>query len=296
MSAGFEQYVIAYLDILGFKKFVMDAETDSEKFDKLRNLFDKIIPRLVSENETNKSIPEKINLKCLSCSDGIVISAPVDHQYSANYPSFIAVSIKSIQISHAILDMGMLVRGAIAVGGLYRTDSNIVGTGYQEAVKGEKDAIYPQIILTKSAEDCLNNFVENGGDKVKFFAKNELEKVILNSIFPHPTYWRDTNGEDLVSNPEIRQRENKLRYQEYRETILGNMSHPDPKARAKWIWFAKLFDSNVKNSPDLSESCICYLKDDTPRITLDFLNSQHKYTFGKSRSLFRCLINMILRR
>lgn len=258
----FCDYTVAYLDIMGFKDFVKAGETDTGVLQKLNSLFHEIIPRQISDIKEN--FPPELEMKCLSCSDSIVVSAPVNHAYSKDYPSLIAVSIKSIQIAHALLDMGLLVRGAIAVGKVYRTESNILGTGYQEAVENEKKACNPQILLTPSAKQNLDEFVSHGdGYKFAIFAKNEHGQVILNSIHPHQSYLPNTKGD--INNC----------FRKYGKTIRTNLSssHVEPRVRAKWIWFAGLFNANVRYFSDIRDKkAIEIRQDELPGVTLNYLN------------------------
>ena len=228
----FSTHAVAYLDILGFSKFVEDAENDLVKLNSLDKLFSEVIPREISAEGINSQYPADLGLKCLSCSDSMVVSAPTSDQSS--YPALIAVSIKAIQIAHALLDMGFLVRGAIAVGNVHRTDSNILGTGYQEAVNGEKHAGNPQIVLTESAKKALDELIEKGMPRHGIFAKNELGWIILDSIYPHQNYLPDKEGNVDTY------------FRKYRDTILKNLSHDDPRAKEKWLWFSGLFNANVK--------------------------------------------------
>lgn len=247
MDSGleFRPYVVAYLDILGFKEFVEAAEKNTDKRMALGQLFNEVLPREVSTEHNNKSFPTGLELRCISVSDSIIISVPVDHNYAQHYPALIAVSIKAIQIGHALLEMGLLVRGAIAVGSVYRTDSNIVGTGYQTSVDGEKKAVHPQILLTESAIENLNDYLRKGGNGYSIFSRNEEGQAILDTIYPqHPAYWRNTSGEDFDSSRY--DGETVKRFEMYRDTIISNLSHRDPRARGKWIWFARLFNANVR--------------------------------------------------
>lgn len=240
----FSPYAVAYLDILGFKTFVKEAENEPEKLMALKKLFEEVIPREISIGDKNSSYPADLKLRCLSCSDSIVVTAPL--QDKSSYPALIAVSIKAIQISHSLLDMGHLVRGGIAVGNVCQTDSNIFGTGYQDAVELEKIACNPQIILAESAESKLNDLIESGCPRYAIFAKNELGKIILNSIFPEQKYQPDENCAVAQC------------YRKYREIILENLNklngQENSKAKEKWIWFARLFNANIKyfSLPDIA--------------------------------------------
>ena len=254
----FQKYAVAYLDILGFSKFVEDAENCQDKLDALGRLFDEVIPREISAEGRNSEYPVNLCLKCLSCSDSIAVSAPISDDSS--YPALIAVSIKAIQIAHSLLDMGFLVRGALAVGNVYRTDSNILGTGYQEAVNGEQAARNPQIVLTESAKQALDNLISGGHTRYAIFAKNESGQIILDSIYPHETYM-PTNSV-LVEEY----------YERYRETIVKNLSHEDLRAREKWLWFAGLFNANIRSFRSMIGSSPMAIDRELPSITMNVLN------------------------
>ena len=255
----FQKYAVAYLDILGFSDFVKAAENCQEKLDALGRLFNEVIPKEITAEGRNSEYPADLCLKCLSCSDSLIVSAPISDNCS--YPALIAVSIKAIQIAHAILDMGFLVRGALAVGNVYRTDSNVLGAGYQEAVNGEKAARNPQIVLTDSAKNELDRLISGPNcPRYAIFAKNELGQVVLDSIYPHETYLPTTS----MSVGEY--------YGRYRSTIVQNLSHEDLRVREKWLWFAGFFNANVRYFGSMIGRDIQEIDQELPSITMNYLN------------------------
>ena len=256
----FRPHAVAYLDILGFSSFVEEAETNHEKVGLLNRLFTEVIPRSISLGDhKGDHLKVKMDLKCLSFSDSIVVSAPVSSK--VGHPALIAVSIKSIQIAHALLDMGFLVRGAISQGNVYRTKSNILGTGFQEAVKAEKNVRNPKIVLTKSAERALDELVEKNSPKYTIYARDELGQVILDSLYPEKSYLPDPKGEITEY------------FGRYQETILNNLSNDDQDVKEKWRWFAMLFEANVKYFSDLRmKAPSLSINEELPVVTLNYLN------------------------
>ena len=254
----FQPHAVAYLDILGFSKFVEDAEKKPDNLKKLDKLFSEVIPREVLPDGRNSQYLPNFGMKCLSISDSFIVSAPISEH--PTHPALVVVSMKAIQIAHALLDMGFGVRGAIAVGNVYRTDFNILGTAYQEAVDGEKNAVNPQIVLTESAAKNLDEFNENSGFTYSIFAKNESGQIILNSIHPEGSYLPDPQGDVNAY------------FNKYRDTILENLSHENQKARAKWIWFAGLFNANVRYFSTLNRSLV--IDQTVSSITMNYLNPQ----------------------
>ncbi len=259
----FSTHAIAYLDILGFSKFVEEAEKDNNKLELLDKLFNEVIPRSISLGDRKgDDYKTRTRLKCLTFSDSFVVSAPVSDK--STYPALIAVSIKAIQIVHSLLDMGFLVRGAIAVGNAYRTASNILGTGFQEAVEREKTTKHPQIVLTESAKEALDKLIKKGWPRYAIYAKDELGQVILNSIHPEKTYLPNKNG-DVADY-----------FKKYRQTILEKLSIDNLESRQKWIWFIGLFNANVKEMSSLIGYNAQALKIDEKlfALTLNYLNQE----------------------
>lgn len=256
MKIKFSHYAVAYLDILGFKNFVENAEKSPEKLQQLDKLFNEVIPREILPDGKNSNYPKDFGMACLSISDSFIVSAPISEHLT--HPALVVVSMKAIQIAHALLNMGFLVRGAIAVGNVYRTDSNILGTAYQKAVDGEKNAVNPLIVLTESAEKNLDEFNKKSEFKSAIFAKNELGKIILNTIHPEQGYLPDPRGDVNAY------------FKKYRDTIVGNLSLEDQKARAKWLWFAGLFNANVRYFSELNSSMAIDLE--SQKITINYLN------------------------
>ena len=74
------------------------------------------------------------------------------------------------------------------------------------------------------------------GIGIVLFSKDEAEQTILNSIHPFQSYFPDKDGDPGDY------------FRKYRETILKNLSNDDldTKARQKRLWFAGLFNANVK--------------------------------------------------
>lgn len=231
----FDDYAVAYLDILGFKEFVNLATTDASKRRKLGSLIEEVVPKQISVEGVSE-FPADLEIQSNNYSDSFIVSAPINC-YS-KFPALVAVSVKAIQIAHALLGMRVLVRGGIAVGKVWRTSQNIVGTGYQDAVAVEERASNPQIVLHKSAECHLEELIKKGFPRYSIFAKNELGQVILDSIFPEQAYLPNAK------------RDISQYYRGYRETIQSNLHNLQEsgrdKERLKWYWFARLFNQNIK--------------------------------------------------
>lgn len=156
--------------------------------------------------------------------------------------------------------MGFLVRGALAVGNVYRTDSNILGTGYQEAVNGEKAACNPQIVLTESAKKELCRLIAANCPTYAIFAQNESVQILLDSIYPHADYM-PTKSKSVAEY-----------YGHYREIIVSNLPHKEQRVSEKWRWFAGFFNSNVRYFGSMIGNGVSEIDQASPRITMNYLN------------------------
>jgi hypothetical protein len=247
----FENYAVAFLDILGFTDFIVKAEDpNSKEFKEFTTLQDVIKSALeFTRNDAQKQhlFPEDVELKCIYISDSFILSAPVRSQ---NYPGFsglVAVSIKAIQLAHQLLKMGFLIRGGVAVGNVYRTDSNIFGTGYQDAYKTQCElARHPRIILHKGAEVELKNGRHLGLEMVRLsIFMREGNEIILDTLNTHWSYVGSERDCNLF----------KI-YSEYKTKIEENLLKlPHGGKREKWEWFAKLFNAKLQDSSDLGGIC-----------------------------------------
>lgn len=289
MKINFLPHAVAYLDILGFSKFIEEAEKSQNKLESLEKLIYEVIPREISLEGKNSVFPKELGMRYLSCSDCIAVTAPVKEK--APYPSIVAVSIKAIQIAHSLLDMGFLTRGAIAVGNVHITDSNILGilgTGFQEAVNAEKKAGNPKIVLTESAEKTLKELIEKGYPSYAIYAKDELGQVILNTLHPEKSYLPDPKGEITEY------------FGKYREIILNNISHDNREVKEKWRWLAMLYEANVESFSDLRMKFPSLSIHDTlPVVTLNYLNPPEKdsgWVNDTKAPGFRCRLKVPERR
>jgi len=109
--------------------------------------------------------------------------------------------------------------------------------------------------------------VKNRYPRYSIYATNELGQVILNSIFPEKSYLPSEDG-DIEKY-----------FIEYRITIEENLiGQMDLKAREKWIWFARLFNQNIKYFSSRFGSNITALSVDEAlvAVNLNYLNPPEK--------------------
>ncbi|MFA5453360.1 MAG: hypothetical protein WC248_07285 [Candidatus Methanomethylophilaceae archaeon] len=155
----YEQRIVVYADVLGWS----DACRDLSKFPSLQKAANEI-----ANYAHNFSLPIKQALRSAQgvspktteqhaliqfsfFSDNFVVSAPVDHDHVKMIFKIIAFA------THELLRSKFLIRGAVALGGLYHDDAGVIfGPALVEAVDMEKKTGYPRLICS----DCLIEFLE----------------------------------------------------------------------------------------------------------------------------------------
>lgn len=260
----FEKHVVAFIDILGFKRFIKEAEqTGTKESKQFKLLLDVVSQNHAFKNELEHNIylPEEMGLECRQISDSFIITAPCS-KTTDKLPTLIAVSIKAIQIYQALLSIGLGVRGGIAVGNLFVKDKNIFGSAFTDAYETESvKAIYPRILLHQSAVTELNELQQYKYRRDSLFAKLD-DVIFLDSFFDLTLV--STNSEDIVT---------KLKA--FKECIEINLKNSlELKIRNKWSWVALHFNAHLDYYPlDVAKIKI----ESIFPIQLDYLNPSDPY-------------------
>lgn len=244
---SFDQYAVAFLDILGFKEFMRKVElpgTDEFRaFCELQAIVRKQLTFISGDGRQQHLFPADVQLALLHISDSFVLSAPMKPGGRPGHSGLVAVAIKAIQLAHQLLKMGFLLRGGVAVGPVYRTTNNIFGTGYQDAFETEsKLARMPRVLLHKSAVAALESGVHSGFPLrlLSIFMK-EVDDYILDTLNSHWSYISDNRDCDVSGI-----------FNAYKIKIeKALLELPAGEPREKWKWMAALFDAKCQSSNDL---------------------------------------------
>jgi len=169
----YKERVLAYFDILGFSDRINNTiknNTEKEtKTKEINNLFDDVL-----------KIKEKYRLDDNHFSSKVVsyFSDSIAISYLKNEEAGIFhILVNILSSSLAILQKGLLIRGAITCGKLYHTEEKLFGPAMITAVgMEEKLAIYPRIIF--------DNEIINIAEKypAEYPSKNKQSKTIKNMI------------------------------------------------------------------------------------------------------------------
>jgi hypothetical protein len=152
----FEDRAVAFIDVLGFKGLTRKAVGDPvarAELTRLVSLLSGVIP--VLDEGVDKAVPHELIPEHIYISDCIILSAPLNVIFDSfrNYSGLDILVMRAIQVTHALLDAGYLVRGGIAIGPVWHCRANVVGPAYEEAFALERGGGWqPRIVLSAEAE------------------------------------------------------------------------------------------------------------------------------------------------
>jgi hypothetical protein len=150
MNIQYQDKIVAFLDVLGFKNLIYSNNTDT-----INDYFEFLITKF------KVAIKEK-EIDYLMISDSIVIYGNANKEYLNEIIQLISV------LQTGLLTQGVILRGAISRGDLFVDKSNniIVGKGLAAAYQLESTvAEFPRVIIDRSLlgdfYDCLGDITES---------------------------------------------------------------------------------------------------------------------------------------
>jgi hypothetical protein len=226
----FENRAVAFIDVLGFKSVVDVAVKDDEKLCELKELIgvlQRAVPNL--DGTVDPCVPRDLIPKHIYISDSIVLSAPLESDKQPSYRGLSTLVMRVIQISHILLSKGYLIRGGISVGQVWHTDSNIVGTAYQEAYQIETRTHVPRVELSQGAKELWNR-TEGSANTMCLDYKSHFMVNVL-----HDYYIQDTSHGAA-----------ERAFEKYSRVIKESLEEDHPESiEYKWWWFKQYLESEV---------------------------------------------------
>jgi hypothetical protein len=227
----FTQSAVAFLDVLGFKNLIGEAEKSASGCLNLVALKNLVESHVKFDNETiDATVPLEAHPKYIFVSDSIILSAPLE---CGQYDGLQSVVLKTVQIAQKVMELGHLIRGGISVGSVWHVENNIFGSGYIDAYLTEdRRALQPRILLSQAAAEIWKAPSRWASDLC-------LEDEGLHVVdILHAQYLR-SNAAQLPMEGYF----NSLRV-----TILTNLeSLPlGSEPRSKWEWMAGFYNRALK--------------------------------------------------
>ena len=147
----YEQRVIAYVDILGWKEA---CKTESDKLTAATRAIDDTAIRYCRFNKDkvrniDNIVMNPIYEECQfgAFSDNFAVSMPAKSGYR--------IIDAAAEVCRKLLHIGFLTRGGITIGKLHHVDNVIFGPALVDAVQLEKEATYPRLVCSPELIDHL---------------------------------------------------------------------------------------------------------------------------------------------
>lgn len=232
-SNSYNNSIVVFLDVLGFKNKILSAKTDSEvkeifniltyikawntsdgenSFIEAKDFCNESYVKLT--NEQFKQIQKDLHISYFS--DSLVITWPYEDK-DLNTKLFLIIRSLAYLISK-LAGANFFTRGGISIGEMFYKDNIFFGPAFLESYKLESEiAIYPRIILSDKLSDIANTIPyvkqDNDGvlyvDWVNFIKENINNQQNVNNqqfktIMANIKNWIDNNINENKSNFKIR--------------------------------------------------------------------------------------------
>lgn len=237
----YENRVVLFLDILGFKKIIDDTvEKGKDRQDRIEKLYETL--RLTGEevSRINKGTSKVIT----QFSDSIVVSFKENDtkEITTFFQSILSLVIK-------LISREIICRGAISYGKLIHTDDFVFGPALNDAYLTESSAaLYPRVILDKSVVDTLRtNYNAKTSDVL---AKMRVEAKVMSTlnIDTDDKLYIDyfTGALTLIHDPSILDYFSNLR-----RFISGGHRYTTPNIKIKYGWMKNKFNKFIDELPSI---------------------------------------------
>ena len=240
----FEDRAVAFIDVLGFKQLVCRACEGNQQaltnLEQLVNLLQNAPTKLA--NQVDQEF-RHLNPIHTSISDSIILSTPLSAQDAEHYDGLLTVIMRCIQLTHIFLENGHLVRGGIEIGKVWHSESNIIGTAFQEAYALESyKASVPRILLGRKAQKYFEEL--QGHDKESMCSRHDCkdDELMVKSL--HSSYIKEAHNH----NHNIHDT-----YARYANVISRTLNPTDPEdqlgapEKAKWLWFQSYLNHYISS-------------------------------------------------
>jgi hypothetical protein len=155
MKKKYQNVIMAYLDILGFKAILEKSESDFKEVLNLIQKFDSIEKK---SSDLSPIKPRVFNLKIVS--DTIVVYLKVKKE--SDITAFLHYVGRLVMFTHTDdKEPPVFLRGSIAVGPHYSDIKYWISPVFVDAYKEEQDAKYPRILIHKSVFDFYKTNYQN---------------------------------------------------------------------------------------------------------------------------------------
>ncbi|OBX17566.1 MULTISPECIES: hypothetical protein [Bizionia] len=250
----YENRLIAFIDILGFKEIVRSSEKDSSKIEFLYSVLDYLKSWEIPENwnlqlveieeDAQKRGVENFDIRgktnTTAFSDSIVVSVKVENNVNEMTSTLI---VNLAYIGAILFEKGILFRGGITIGNLIHNEKGTVfGQGLIEAYQLETNsAKFPRIILSNKLIQKLNYPLETKRNRYPYH--QYLERYEDGCVgFHQMIYFQVIESWTEMTNEKLKESLNIIR----KVIIKGlDTSFENPRVYEKYIWLKTQYNNLI---------------------------------------------------
>jgi hypothetical protein len=234
----YSERVVAFVDILGFADLVRRADKDVA-------LRGEIIDALSRVRSVAPPSGGQTDLRAQNFSDSLILSA----HNSADGLWHLLLSVDALAWN--LLQNGILIRGAVTVGGIHHDDQTVFGVGVNEAYRLESTiAKYPRVILSGKAKVAADTYASQ--DQVwRTYRDSRLVRDVdgvwfLNFLVELGCFNRqDPSNSDMLQHP-LCQTGRDVR-DLLQAKLDATVDQPDVYAKIEWM--ARYWNREVAEHP-----------------------------------------------
>jgi hypothetical protein len=233
----YDERVIAFIDILGFKEMV-DTTHATQSINEIL-----IFPRDYFDTKKKENPEIYKDIQIITVSDSIIISFKYDCDHA-----IYTLMLDLLNIIIGWIKKDVLCRGAIVKGDMHHCGNLLYGPGFNKAVELEKKASYPRIILEKDIYNIGVKYHDKKGTEGS-------ESAFINTLFMDDV---DFYYIDYFSTPVACVRNvDKVKPLEYlnqlKTIIIKGMNNKDNNIKNKYCWMLKKFKSVINRIESLAD-------------------------------------------
>lgn len=256
-SFSYQKHIIAYLDILNFKKIVQD--------DAYNDLFATLFALINSFAGRDMASMRLKGIKTAVLSDSLIFSI----RYSEKAAFHKILNLAEV-VQTFLLEKEIITRGAISIGALYHKDNVVFGPALVDAyLLQEHVAVYPRCIiepetLQAGLKTCASD-VSRVTEMQDMYQDTDGFWVLdlFRRIFDVTIYSDAKHGTSFL--------EDKL--SQTRNFILKNLNETQtPRVRAKYEWLKNSYNHAIRSVSEThhcEEALMQYLIDTPPIVDRD---------------------------
>lgn len=243
----YEERYVAFIDILGFKNLVKDAEQDSTLLEKLVSILQGYEEYLKSSEEIDtigQCTPNKFLLnmfRIVSFSDCVVISTKND------ITGLVLITTLITLMYNKLLYRGIFTRGALSKGKLIHTPSIVLGAGLNNVVEFEKTAaIYPRILIDEPVLKDIRFYFERQQVAGPNLCRKDFDGLYHLDLLHKKVIEMNSHTKGPKLEEEEKCNEYMVNIKQEIEKALAKHPH-DLAIKAKIRWLAQYFNESAES-------------------------------------------------